>query len=230
MLEATNTGGLEILNTAVNNSGAIDTDGTVLAAGAGAHVDLNGATIMGGVLATSGGGVIQTVADSALDGITYGAMKNTGTLLVADQTRLDLAGTINNTGSILVDQESTTLSTTMRLTSPDRYAAGRRQGGDVEQCAQPVIGNSASNTLVNVDNTISGAGEIGAAASMFLVNQTKGVINANQTTALIVRYRRQHHHQRRHDGGHRHGRAGAVEYHVQQRGWHHQGGGRRSAA
>ena len=44
-LESTSTGGLEILNTAVNNSGAIDTDGTVLAAGVGAHVDLNGATI-----------------------------------------------------------------------------------------------------------------------------------------------------------------------------------------
>ena len=185
-LESTSTGGLEIVNTAVNNAGAIDTDGTVLAAGAGAHVDLNGATIMGGVLATSGGGVIQTVANSGLDGITYGALKNTGTMLVADQTRLDLAGTINNTGSILVDQESTTLSTTLRVTSQTVTLQGGGQVAMSNNSLNQFVGNSASNTLVNVDNTISGAGAIGAGASMVLVNQTKGVINANQTTALVV--------------------------------------------
>jgi fibronectin-binding autotransporter adhesin len=187
LLEATNTGGLVILNTTVNNSGDIDTDGTILAAGAGAHVDLNGATIQGGVLATSGGGVIQTVAASGLDGITEGTINNTGTLLVSDLTRLDIAGTINNTGSILVDQESAAGSTGIRLTSQNVTLQG---GGKVvmsNNAANSITGAAGSDTLTNVDNTISGAGQIGTSATMFLVNQSKGVINADQTTALIVR-------------------------------------------
>ncbi len=187
LLEATNTGGLVILNTTVNNSGDIATDGTILAAGAGAHVDLNGATIQGGVLATSGGGVIQTVAASGLDGITEGTINNTGTLLVSDLTRLDIAGTINNTGSILVDQESASGSTGIRLTSQNVTLQG---GGNVvmsNNAANSITGAAGSDTLTNVDNTISGAGQIGTSATMSLVNQSKGVINADQTTALIVR-------------------------------------------
>lgn len=39
---------------------------------------------------------------------------------------------------------------------------------------------------MNVDNTIAGGGQIGEGTSMFLVNQAKGVINANQAAALIV--------------------------------------------
>src|ERR1700727_3398116 len=50
-----------------------------------------------------------------------------------------------------------------------------------------IFASAASNTLVNVDNTVSGAGTIGGGANMFLVNQTKGIINANQSTALTVR-------------------------------------------
>ena len=50
-----------------------------------------------------------------------------------------------------------------------------------------IFASAASNTLVNVDNTVSGAGTIGGGTNMVLVNQTKGIINANQTTALTVR-------------------------------------------
>ena len=50
-----------------------------------------------------------------------------------------------------------------------------------------IFGTSAGFQFVNVDNTISGAGAIGGGANMILVNQTKGVINANGFNALTVR-------------------------------------------
>ena len=70
LIEATNTavgnGGLVVQSTTIDNAG-----GTVAANGAHTHVDLAGGTIIGGVLATSGGGVIQTAAgaNGVLDGL-----------------------------------------------------------------------------------------------------------------------------------------------------------------
>lgn len=96
VMQSSNTGGLVILNTAVDNAG-----GTIQALVAGSHVDLAGGTIQGGTLKTANGGLIETVSgNGALDGITYGILNNTGTFLVNDQTRLDIAGTINNSGTI----------------------------------------------------------------------------------------------------------------------------------
>lgn len=48
-----------------------------------------------------------------------------------------------------------------------------------------IEGTAAANTLLNVDNTISGAGKIGN-GQMTLINAAKGVINANGTVHLLV--------------------------------------------
>ena len=179
-MKASGAGGLLIQNTAVQNAGLI------LATGPAAHVDLNGANIQGGTLATTEGGVIQTTAASTLDGITAGAINNTGTLLVNDLTRLDLNGIFNNTGVILSDQQSAGGSTQLRLTGQTVTLQG---GGKVmlsNNINNMIFGAGGANQLVNVDNTISGAGQLGTGASMFLVNQAAGVIDADQTTALIL--------------------------------------------
>ncbi len=55
-MEGTSTGGLVLWNTAFNNAG-----GTIMALGAGAHVDLQSAYIEGGLLTTATGGVIKTI-------------------------------------------------------------------------------------------------------------------------------------------------------------------------
>ena len=63
-------------------------------------------------------------------------------------------------------------------------------GGNVvmsNNASNQIFGNSRAFHLTNVDNTIAGAGVIGGAANMILVNQAKGVINANQKTSLTVR-------------------------------------------
>jgi len=48
-----------------------------------------------------------------------------------------------------------------------------------------ILGSAGGNTLTNVNNTIQGAGNIGD-GRMALVNQTSGVIDANQPTALVI--------------------------------------------
>src|SRR5262249_49668319 len=48
-----------------------------------------------------------------------------------------------------------------------------------------IEGTAAANTLLNVDNTISGAGNIGN-GQMTLIHAAKGVINANGTHFLVI--------------------------------------------
>ena len=187
MLEATNTGGLAIVNTTLNNAGTLGVPGTILANGLDTHVDLNGADIQGGVLATAGGGVIQTVASSTVDGITRGTVNNTGTLLVNDQTRLDIDGTINNTGTILLDQESLAGATSLHIASQNVTLTGGGQVLMSDNALNQIVGNAASNTLFNVNNVIAGSGQIGTSATMSLVNEAAGVINASGTASLTVR-------------------------------------------
>jgi hypothetical protein len=182
-MEGTGTGGLVIWNTAVNNAG-----GTIAALGAGAHVDLQSASIQGGTLTTATGGVIRTVdTGSTLDGVTAGVLNNKGTVQVIDQTRLSLAGVINNTGTINENQTANTGSTQIRIASQNVTLQGGGKLVMSNNTLNQIVGNAASDTLINVDNTISGAGQIGTAATMTLVNQTKGIINANQTASLTVR-------------------------------------------
>ena len=183
IMESSNTGGLVILNTAVDNAG-----GTIQALVAGSHVDLSGGTIQGGTLKTANGGVIETISgNGGLDGITYGVLNNTGTFMVKDQTVLSLAGTINNTGLISESQTSGSGNTQIRVSSQNVTLKGGGKLTMSNSALNLIVGTTSSDTLTNVDNTISGAGAIGGGANMFLVNQTKGIINANQATALTVR-------------------------------------------
>src|SRR5207237_8865131 len=47
--------------------------------------------------------------------------------------------------------------------------------------------NSGTETLTNVNNTISGAGQIGTSNSIEFINQSAGIINATSSTnALII--------------------------------------------
>ena len=114
LMEATDTavgnGGFVVQSTSIDNA-----TGTIQAVGANAHIDLSNGTIVGGTLSTSGGGVIQTTAASALDGLDDGVLNNTGTVKVTDSTALQLLGTINNTGTINVNA-----TTAGNHRSPDR--------------------------------------------------------------------------------------------------------------
>jgi hypothetical protein len=183
LIEATNTavgnGGLVVQSTTIDNAG-----GTVAANGVHTHFDLAGGTLIGGVLATSGGGVIQTVAgaNSVLDGLHDGALTNNGLVRVTDSTSLELLGSIVNTGTLNV-AGTTAGNTDLQIGSPVVTLTG---GGTVllsSNAGNRIIGTSAANRLVNSDNTIAGGGQLGAGALAFT---NTGTVNANATVGLTI--------------------------------------------
>jgi len=182
IIKDTGLGGLVIQNTAINNQG-----GTILAAGTGAHVDLLGGTIMGGLVTTGANAVVQTGPGpgnaGGLDGVTYGQLTNGGNIIVNDQDRLDIAGAIANTGKISLNQFSASGNTDLQLTSQNVTLSGGGQILMSNSGANRIYGANATFKLINVDNTVRGAGNIGI-GQMQLDNS--GVIVADQTAALWI--------------------------------------------
>ena len=179
LLEATGSGGL-ILNSVVNNG----TSGKITAAGG--NVYLQGGTIQGGTLTTTGGGNIVENGSGTLDGSTN-AVANTGTVAVADNTTLRLLGTITNTGTVSLNSGG---NTTVASIGPSTGSGTVTLAGG----GQVVLGNggqniieggTATDVLSNINNTISGSGQIGAGTLTF-VNGTAGVVNANVSNALTL--------------------------------------------
>ena len=182
LLEATNTGGLFIQGTSITNTG-----GTIKATGAGAHVDLQSATIVGGTLQSGVGAQIDVVANqtSYLNGSTSPVTLSAGsTLNLNNHTFIYLSGTLVNDGTSSLNGAAN--ATELRLKTSTTTLTGGGQivfgtGGN-----NYILGDAgAVNTLVNVNNTISGVGNVGD-GGMTLVNQTAGVINANQVNALTL--------------------------------------------
>ena len=173
IIESTSAGGLVLQNSAVDNAG-----GTVEAVGAGSHVDLSGGTVQGGTVLSSGGGVIDTAGgNGALDGNTAGALTIVGTVVVTDNTSLYLSGTIDNTGSIV--ENAGTDSTNILLNSQTVFLTGGGQLQMANSTSNRIYANSnSSQTLDNVNETISGAGQIGL-GDIQLVNAATILANAS---------------------------------------------------
>ena len=166
--------------------------GVILASGSGAHVDLDGATISGGTLKTSGtGAVIETISGGGggvLDGLAS-SVTNLGSVLVNDNTALTLRGTIKNSGTIFVDNVDPTSDVHLFIDT----AGVTLQGGGTVQLSNEFcnfitgVSSVTRSVLLNVDNTISGQGVIGSSSAdgeaglLQLINGAKGVINGNGT-------------------------------------------------
>ncbi len=181
IFEATAGGGGLVLQTAINNG----TTGRILASGA--EVFLNGATILGGTLNSTAGFSVQVETNSALDG-TANKVTNAGSLVVNSGETLSVLGTLNNTGVLSLQSVSYdsdvifgtpgTLTSTVTLTGGGHVVLGDAN------TANRLYGGNANDTLVNLNNTISGSGTIGA-GQLNLVND--GTINATGTAnALFI--------------------------------------------
>jgi len=176
LLEAT-TGTLVIQNTTVDNSGGGDIQAN------GGNVNLQTAHIIGGTLGTSGGGAFQVVdRGSLLDGTTS-AVHNDGTVNILNNQYLTIAGDIDNGAGI--NLQSAGNDTRLVI---DNAGATLSGGGTVSLSNNPansIIGNSATATLTNANNTISSGGQLGG-GSMKFVNQANGTVEANLGTALTI--------------------------------------------
>ncbi len=183
LLEATGAGGLVLSGGQFNNKG-----GTIEAIGSGNNVFLeNGVTISGGTLSDSGGGLIQTASghNAFLDGTTQGALTNVDTYQGTNNSATFLNGTITNAGTILLNSSGN--FTDLHISDGTTLTGG----GSVILSDSPYnriygAANSGTETLTNVNNTISGAGQIGISNSIEFLNQSAGVINATGSNALII--------------------------------------------
>ncbi len=167
---------LIIENATVNNgpSGAIKVKD-------GAQLSLQSADIVGGTLATTGSGVVQTTdSGSTFDG-SAATLNNTGTVEINDNTALTVLGAIDNTGTIALEANFGGVNLTL---AGDTTLSG---GGDItmSDAVGNLITGGAGMTLTNVDNTISGAGALGGNA-LVIINEAVGVIDASGVANRLV--------------------------------------------
>ena len=121
----------------------------------------------------------QVSIAQTLDGSTSPS-NNTGTLTVDDGTGLALIGTIDNSGVIAVNASTT-------ATAIEVEGSVTLQGGGQINLSlnnqNYIYGSGDGATLTNIDNTISGGGDIGNGSLVF---DNAGVIAAQGPYALII--------------------------------------------
>ncbi len=189
-IEAGGGGTVNFVDTTLSNDGGNSDIGVVSALNDG-EIVLQNATILEGSVTVQSGGELATVSGSAnlidtADGqndLNVVTLSNAGTLAVTDNSSLELVSpdTISNSGTIQLN--STGHETTLTFDQP---FAGIDGGGQIvlTDNADNVLAVAASGQeFTNFDNTISGAGTIGA-GGMVLVNS--GTIDADQTVPLIL--------------------------------------------
>ena len=176
LIEATGAAGLDIAATTVNGAG-----GTILAAN-GSVVRLEAATIAGGTLQTSGTGVFVASGGSTLDG-TAATLNNQGMVEVVDNDTLGVQGSLNNSGTLALGGTiagSHLLIGTGNLTLT---GSGRIDLGDT--AVNTISAASTGQTLINVDNLITGDGQIGV-GNMGLINQATGIIHEDGVSGMFI--------------------------------------------
>ncbi len=107
--------------------------------------------------------------------------QNASSMVISDGAILPLSGVVNNTGTIALN--STGDGTNLELIQNGITLQG---GGALtlsDNSANAVFGTDPSVVFTNVDNTISGAGQLGE-GQMTLVNE--GTIDASGTSALVL--------------------------------------------
>jgi hypothetical protein len=175
-IETSGAGGLTIASLVTNTSG------TVATTASGAHIDLDNGGILAGTVKTVAGSTIDTVAGAiglVVDATTF---NNAGTLLLNNQSSFELGSNVDNTGSIAV--ESYGSGHTQLEINADVLLKGT--GKVTLSGLNPwIISDGATASLINDGNTISGDGVIGD-ANLTLVNDSNGVIDANNSTSALV--------------------------------------------
>ncbi|MER9300878.1 VCBS domain-containing protein, partial [Mesorhizobium sp. M0621] len=143
------------------------------------------------------GNAVITLGDGqsiTLDGVHSGALtasnfvfdqtpvvNNSGTMTIGDGALLPLSGTINNAGTISLD--STSGDTLLQII---QHGVSLQGGGQIllsDSAANIISGTGPDVTLVNVDNTISGAGQLGGG---MLGLDNHGTIIATGSNALVI--------------------------------------------
>ncbi|MBW8832223.1 MAG: type I secretion C-terminal target domain-containing protein, partial [Burkholderiales bacterium] len=140
------------------------------------------------VIATGGGSTITVVGVHAAD-LTAANFEfnlepvtiNTGTMTIANGAILPLGGVIENSGTIALGSTGSETDLQILVESVTLQGGGQVVLSDDDN--NVIFGGAANATLINLDNTISGAGQIGA-GQMTLVNASTIIANGNH--ALVI--------------------------------------------
>ncbi|MBI2752540.1 MAG: type I secretion C-terminal target domain-containing protein, partial [Betaproteobacteria bacterium] len=106
---------------------------------------------------------------------------NAGTMTISDGALLPLGGTIDNSGTIALGSTGSETDLEILVRGATLQGGGQVTLSDSSQ--NYIFGGAAESVLTNLDNTISGAGQLGA-GQMTLVNA--GMILANGSNALVI--------------------------------------------
>jgi hypothetical protein len=172
LIEATGKGGLDVAAVTLDQSG-----GGVLTVAAGSAVNLESANLVGGTFTNAAGGQVVASGGSTMSGV---AVTNQGLFSVVEADTLSANGSITNGGTLSLAGTSTGahLLATGALTLGGGGKVLLGEGGSIDAAA-------AANTITNVDNLITGDGELGGGATK-LVNQAAGVIDETGTAGLLI--------------------------------------------
>jgi hypothetical protein len=200
VINATGTNNLLVINnTDVINSGLIEATGAaglllsggsfiankggIIEAANGSAIDLGsfneiqGGTLKGNIDVFSNDGAV-------LDGITAGTLSNQGAVAIENGASLLLQGVFNNTGLINLNGGATATDIIVGI------ATTLEGGGQVKLTDSSFnsldVQGTLATTLNNVNNTISGAGTIGASGDLKLNNEKLGIINATGATNSLI--------------------------------------------
>ena len=112
-------------------------------------------------------------------------VENNGTMTVNDGAILPLGGTIDNAGTIALN--STGDQTELQLVGAGITLQGGGQLTMSDSTENTIVGSTPGTTLTNVDNTISGAGQIGSGnGDLTLVNEAHGTIDADAAGGILT--------------------------------------------
>jgi Hint domain len=166
ILEATGVGGMDIANTTIDQTGG----GSLLAIGAGVNVYLQSVNLIGGTIETFNGGTID------FNGGTNTLASNGSPIVinaggVLEVSTFNTAGTLTVQGSTIDNHGTLIDASRLILASPTMTLDG---GGVVQLTG--ALNAAGTQRLINVDNTITGSGDINAAA-LALTNDAAGVIS-----------------------------------------------------
>ena len=171
LMQATGAGGLQITNVTLDQSGG----GTLQAIGAGAIVTLQTVDVIGGLLASSGGGIIKfNVGNNTLTSSGALTISAGGIVEVISDRGYNTTGTLTLHSAVLDNFGTLIAASTLILDSPDMILEG---GGTVQvNGADGVINTAGATALTNFDNILTGSGSI-TSATLALTNAAAGVIN-----------------------------------------------------
>jgi hypothetical protein len=196
-----NLGLMQAVGGTLDIQGVVDgTKGGIIATLQGASgsgvVQLDGATLRGGTLRTdpadASSQVQATANGGTLDGSAGALTLAPGAIVsVVPGGSLTVEGTITNHGTLIVDGDGYTptpgtllISGAVTLSGGGLLSLADVSTLTLASTSQVVTGTSATATLDNIDNLITGYGELGA-AQLTLTNEAKGVIDATIGNLVI---------------------------------------------